>query len=71
MKILEGSKVPKREGAEAADVDIKAKKNYFLTLDPLSFIDLPYFTTAMAVVGIDLGTLHSIVSSIFRAEILG
>ena len=29
MKILEGSKVPKREGAEAADVDIKAKKKLF------------------------------------------
>ena len=26
LKILEGSKVPKKEGAEAADVDIKAKK---------------------------------------------
>lgn len=29
VKILEGSKVPKREGAEAADVDIKAKKKLF------------------------------------------
>ena len=66
------SKVPKEEGAEAADVDIKAKKNYFPTiLHPLSFIDLPYLVTAMAVVGIDLGTLHSIASTIFSVKIFG